>query len=421
MRTPKINVILFGLYAILSIVTFIASLISPPLRQYSYAPLRELIFPKPDPIKIDLLYSTEKEQWLSEVIDDFSATNPTVDGRPIEINLTQMGSREMILSVMDSEQTPTIISPASSLQTSIFENLSASKFGRPLIVANDTNSCQSVVTTPLVLVAWKERANVLWGLNPPNDAWQKLHDAVINPNGWQAFGKPEWGYVKFGHTNPLKSNSGFMTLVLMTYDYFDISSNLTSNDILSDREYQEWLVEIESTISNFGDSTGTYMKDIIVYGPSVYDIVAVYESTAIEQADNALGKYGELQIYYPPQTILSDHPFCVLDADWVTDSQQKAAKVFINYLLSTHAQELAMMKYGFRPVDPSIALDQPGSPFSIYKTNGLQTDLPAFIELPEGDVLNTLLEFWSRNIQNYTFHGEIPCWPKNKFTNFLPF
>lgn len=398
MRTPKVNVIIFSLYAVISIVTFFASLVSPQLREYTYAPLREVILPKPEPIKIDLLYSTEKEQWLSEVISDFYATHPTVDGRPIQINLAQMGSREMVLSVMDGEQTPTIISPASSLQTAILENLSTSKFGRPLIVAKDTRSCQTVLTTPLVLVAWKERANVLWGSTLPNDAWQRIHDSVVNPNGWQAFGKPEWGYVKFGHTNPLKSNSGFMTLVLITYDYFDISSGLSSNDILSDHEYQHWLVEIESTINNFGDSTGTYMKDIIVYGPSVYDIVAVYESTAIEQADNALGKYGELQIYYPPQTILSDHPFCVLDANWVTDSQKKAANVFITYLLSTHAQELAMMKYGFRPVDPSISLDKPGSPFSIYKTNGLQTDLPAMIQLPEGDVLNTLLDFWSRNI-----------------------
>ncbi len=38
---------------------------------------------------------------------------------------------------------------------------------------------------------------------------------------------PIGGYVKFSHTDPLKSNSGFMTIPLMTYGYHGKTSGLT--------------------------------------------------------------------------------------------------------------------------------------------------------------------------------------------------
>ncbi len=56
------------------------------------------------------------------------------------------------------------------------------------------------------------------------------------------------------------------------------------------------------------------------------------------------------------------------------------------------------MEHGFRPVDASIPLDQSGSPFLREADNGVQIDLPPEIELPPGRVLDTLLNFWNRNI-----------------------
>jgi ABC-type Fe3+ transport system substrate-binding protein len=185
----------------------------------------------------------------------------------------------------------------------------------------------------------------------------------------------------------------------MTYNYFDKTSGLTGADILSNQAYQEWFLAFEGTVSKFGDSTGTYMQEIIAYGPSLYDFVAVYEATAIEQAENAVGRYGELQVYYPPATSLSDHPFCVLQADWVSPEQAQAAQLFLDYLTGREMQELALLEHGFRPVDDDIPLDQPGSPLQQYAANGLRIDLPPEVEVPPGSVLNTLLEFWARNVQ----------------------
>jgi hypothetical protein len=397
MTTPKINKVLFVLYGLATVGILVAALISPEVRAIAYAPLRDLIIPPPQPVVVSVLYSTEKAEWLDSVMTSFEATNPTLDGRPIELEVEKMGSREMYLAVLDGDRQPDLISPASMLQISLLQDLSASKYGQSVVNRADTATCRPVLESPLVLVAWKERAEVLWGDNPNGKLWWRLREALIDPQGWESYGHPEWGYIKFGHTTPLKSNSGLQTLLLMTYNYFGKTSGLTASDILSDADFRAWLVSFEGTISDFGDSTGTYMQEIVAYGPSLYDFVSVYEATAIEQAPNAVGRYGELWVYYPPATSVSDHPFCVLQAEWVTPENAEAAQIFLDYLTGPEAQALAL-EHGFRPVDDSIPLDQPGSPFIEYQENGLRLDLPPEVEVPPGNVLNTLLEFWGRNV-----------------------
>ncbi len=400
MHTPKINWFIFVLFSVAAAGVLIAAIISPSIRTLAYAPLREAIMPPPEPIVVSILYSTEKEAWLNEAIINFENTNAAIDGHPIKIELEKMGSWEITAAVLDGTHKPVIISPASSLQIAAFQDASTLQFGTSLVNPADSSICRPVVTTPLVLVAWKERADVLWGSQPGKSIWRDLHDALTDPQGWAAYNHPEWGYVKFGHTDPLKSNSGFMTILLMTYGYHNKTSDLNASDILSNDKYQTWFLETEASIGQFEYSTGPLMEKMVVYGPSTFDIVAVYEATAIEQAENAVGRYGELRVYYPPATLLSDHPFCVLNADWVTPQQTQAAKLFMDYLTSKPAQELALLKYGFRPVDSSIPLEQTGSPFDQYAANGFRADISGIpdVEIPAGNVLNTLRDFWSRNV-----------------------
>jgi ABC-type Fe3+ transport system substrate-binding protein len=393
---PRINKVLFLFYLLLTVGLLIAALVAPQVRSLAYAPLRDLIVPPPEPIVVSVLYSTEKAEWMATAVERFQDTNPHVAGHPIELELKKTGSREMYLAVLDGTEQPVLISPASSLQISLLEDLSAVKFGRPVVDPGNPETCRPVLETPLVLVAWKERAAVLWGDDPNSHLWLRLHDAVTGDT-WDTYGHPEWGYIKFGQTDPLRSNSGFQTLLLMTYNYFDKTRGLTSKDLL-DPGYQAWYTDFGRNVAKFGDSTGTFMQEIVAYGPSLYDLVAVYESTAIEQAENAVGRYGELQVYYPPATHLSDHPFCVLQAEWVTPQQASAAKIFVDFLTGHEMQELALMQHGFRPVDRSIPLDQAGSPFQRYAVSGLRVDLPPEVETPPGSVLNTLLDFWTRNV-----------------------
>src|SRR5262249_44152529 len=134
----------------------------------------------------------------------------------------------------------------------------------------------------------------------------------------------EWGFVKLGHTAPSKSNSGLQTLILMAYAFHGKSAGLAPADIL-DEKFQKWMKEIETAVGKFGSSSGTYMKDMVLFGPSKYDLIWNYESVAIGDMAAAQGRWGNLAVFYPKPTLWSNHPFVFLKGDWVTADQRKAA------------------------------------------------------------------------------------------------
>src|SRR5258706_3031417 len=100
MYTPRINWVLFVIFTLATIGVFAAALISPPFREIAYAPVRELILPPPAPVVVSVLYSTEKEAWLIEVILDFEKTNPSINGHPVKVNLVSMSSWEFTAAVL---------------------------------------------------------------------------------------------------------------------------------------------------------------------------------------------------------------------------------------------------------------------------------------------------------------------------------
>lgn len=397
-------VVLIAVYGIVSLVVALGGLALPAFRAnawLAYAPLRELLVPPPAPIVVTLLYSTEKEAWLTETLAAMARDDLRLDGRPIRVEGQPLGSREIVLAVLDGDAQPDLISPASSLQLRILADQSVARFGQSLVDLADTRHCRSVLTTPLVLVAWRDRADVLWGQAPGPNLWFELQTRVTDVQGWAALGQADWGFVKYGQSDPMRSNSGFMAVVLMTYSYFGKTAGLANQDVLTDGGFQTWLSDFQNNaVKPFAQSTGPLMTDMVQIGPSRYDLAAVYEATAIEQAANAIGRYGELRVYYPPATVVSDHPFCLLRAGaatpWITDEKTRAAEVVLDYLTAAPAQERALLQHGFRPVNPAVALDQAGSPFVQYAANGLAIDLPPAVELPAGDVLATLLELWDR-------------------------
>lgn len=52
----------------------------------------------------------------------------------------------------------------------------------------------------------------------------------------------------------------------------------------------KWMKELEGGVARFEESTGTFMTDMIRFGPSKYDVSVVYESLAIAQMENAQGR-----------------------------------------------------------------------------------------------------------------------------------
>ncbi|MFP4435786.1 MAG: substrate-binding domain-containing protein [Chloroflexaceae bacterium] len=383
----RLSQFLCGGYLVLALVVIVLTPLIGPL---GTAPFPLPIGPAASPVVVSIAYGTEKEEWLQDAAARFVATNPTLRGRPIQIELEGIGSREMVNEIVEGDLQPVVASPASMLQVELLRHEWQTRNNSEIFLEEP----EPLVLTPLVIVAWEDRADVLWP-DGPNNFWDDLHDALSDQQGWSALGgDSNWGFVKFGHTSPELSNSGIQTLVLLAYGYHEKSTGLTTEDIL-DPDFQQWFEEVERSVLDFGESTGTFMTNMVQFGPSKYDMVAVYENLAVQNVEATQSRWGPIRVYYPPSTIISEHPYGILTAEWVTPEQQEAAARFRDFLLSTEIQELSL-QYGFRPANPDVGFGGANSPFTRYADYGVQTSLPPVVEVPPADALTNLIELWRR-------------------------
>jgi Ca-activated chloride channel family protein len=111
---------------------------------------------------------------------------------------------------------------------------------------------------------------------------------------------------------------------------------------------------------HYGTSTRALCEAMAAYGPSYLHAITTSEINV-----QACNFFQEPTLRYPLVFIApeegafwSDNPYCVLDADWVTEEQREAAGVFRDYLLGEEAQNIAIDQW-LRPADPDIPLRAP--------------------------------------------------------------
>ncbi len=407
---------LIGLgFVVLCLLSAALKAVVPLPGPLGYAPVDLGFGAKAQPIELVIWYGTEKEQWLEEAARRFEAGGASANGRPIKVTLVGLGSREIGERVArqdwgDSPR-PTVLSPASSVWTEQLRSDWAAQNGGEIFAGDVV----PLVLTPLVAVAWEERAALLWPAGA--DFWQGLYQAIAAPRGWAevaegrgfAPGSPEqaraqgWGFVKFGHTSPLTSNSGTQTLALLAYAYHGKTSGLTAADV-ADPAFQAWLEVVERSTLDFGDSTGALMTSLVQFGPSRYDAVMVYENLALENLEAAQGRWGQpIRVYYPPATIISDHPYAILSEPLAGAAERAAAASFRDFLRSEPIQALAL-EYGFRPASAQISIAEggPENPFTRMAPFGVQVAIDQQVETPPAEVTHALIEFWERRIAPLT-------------------
>jgi ABC-type molybdate transport system substrate-binding protein len=345
--------------------------------------------------EISMLYSSEKQEWIEASAADFQKEHPE-----IKLTLKAKGSIDAAQAIVDGNEKPTIFSPADSLVQNLLASDWQTKFKTDLFAASGEDAPQPLVITPLVFVIWEDRAQALLKSAGGTVSWEAIHKAVKSNEGWPAVGgQAAWGFVKLGHTDPTRSNSGLQTLLLMTLEYYKKTAGLQVGELL-DAKYQTYIGQIEKGVPKFETSTGTFMTDMIRFGPSKYDIAVVYENLAIANIENAQGRWGSLKVYYPATTLWSDHPAGILNAEWVTPAQKQAARVWLGYLRSRPVQEKAL-GYGFRPADTSVPLKTATAtnPFTRLSQHGVKIEIPPVAQAPDGQVVRNLMMMWSRVVQ----------------------
>ena len=351
-------------------------------------------------VEISFEYSTEKKDWLEAAVAEFQRANPR-----IRVKLIGKGSLDAASAILDGIDRPVLWSPADSLVANLLAADWQTKNQSALFPVTGDAAPQPLVLTPMVFAVWEERAKVLVDAPAGSDAmmpltWSAIRKAVASPKGWAGIGgKPSWGFVTLGHTDPTKSNSGLQAIALMAYEYFHTTSGLTVEQLL-DPKFQDFVKDIERGVQHFESSTGTFMTDMIRFGPSKYDIAVVYESLAVSQLENAQGRWGSLHIYYPPVTIWSDHPVVLLAAPWVSTDQARAGAQLIGFLRSAPIQTSAL-RFGFRPADTSVPMKLPDgtNPFARSVPYGLSLELPPAAQPPDGTVVRNMLMMWSRVVK----------------------
>ena len=333
------------------------------------------------------LYSPDAKDLLVPLINRYNGEQHQWGGREIRIDGVKVNSGQAEVALADGREQAVLWTPASSLWGGLLNHS----------VSDDWVSAENpnLVFSPQVIAIWKEFADALRA-RKPKIGWKDILDLATSKRTWADYGHREWKRFKLGHTNPTRSNSGLMALLLMTFEFYGKRSGLEVGDVLKP-EYQAFVAEIERGVTKFEMSTGTFMVDMIRFGPSKYDIAVVYENLAIEQLENAQGRWGNLRVYYPEPTLWSDHPAGVIAAPWVTEKQNRAARQLLTFLRAKPQQELALA-FGFRPADPSVAVKttDPKNPWNRLAPYGISVDVPTAATAPEGPVARNLMMMWSR-------------------------
>jgi Ca-activated chloride channel family protein len=226
--------------------------------------------PSSDKLELTFTYGSEKEKWIAEVTDAFNRDNHrTSAGKRIFVRAIPMGSGEAIDEVMEGRRQPHIISPASAAFIKLGNAQSQSKFGKDLITSTD-----NLVLSPVVIAMWKPMAEAMgWGKKPIG--WSDILALARNQKGWEAYGYPQWGRFKFGHTHPQFSNSGLISLFAEVYAASGKTGGLTLADVAKPHT-SDFLSGIEKSVVHYGSSTGFFGRQMFSTGPQYLSAAVLY-------------------------------------------------------------------------------------------------------------------------------------------------
>jgi Ca-activated chloride channel family protein len=321
---------------------------------------------------IEFLYTSEKQGWIEEVTPLFEQWYFDTYGEKIHVKLTVTGTHASVNQILWGNVKPVIWSPASSIWIP-YINLRWNKtLGYPGKIAPDHG--EPLVLSPVVIAGWKSLVKNI-------TSFRDLYELARTTD------------FKFGHPDPRDSNGGTMAVVL---EFAEAArkkpEELTVNDF-KDESVLEFVSTIESKAVRYGKSTGFFGRWAAENGPSAISFFSVYENVVLDNSRKAKKIWGEplVAVYPKDGTLLSDHPFVILDAPWVETWQKEVAQQYLSFLLREDIQQKAQ-KYGFRPANPNVPLNT-----TIFnEENGVQEDMgnvPILNPLP-GEAMEALFTVW---------------------------
>lgn len=339
--------------------------------------------PAGPPLELVIAYGSEKKSWLEEQIKAFNDTGHRVGTRPVRVSGKPMGSGEAVNAILSGAERPHVFSPASGAYVTLLNEEWMAGHTRPI-----ARSGEPLVLSPVVIAMWKPMAQALGWPDKPI-GWADILEVSQSTKGWGGLGRPEWGTFKLGHTHPEYSNSGLLSALAIAYAGAGKTRDLTSADFAAPRT-RAFMSGVEEAVVHYGKSTGFFADKMLERGPSYLSAAVLYENLVIESYGRDVPPEMPIVAVYPVEgTFWSDHPYCVLDVDWVGAEEREAAAAFYAFLRARPQQERAMA-LGFRPADASISIGAP-----IDAAHGVDPMQPqTLLEVPDAGSLKALVQLW---------------------------
>src|SRR4051794_10032605 len=288
-------------------------------------------------VRVTFAFSPEKAMLVEPLISRYNAEH-----KDVFVDGVNVASGEAETKLARGTLKPTAWSPASSLWGRLLNHEADKQY-----VAEQN---PSLVRTPLVIAMWEPLARAL-GWPRKKVGWSTILKLALDDRGWAAYGRPQYGRFKLGHTNPDFSTSGLSAVAAEYFTATGKREGLTVADV-SKPAVRRRIKAIERSIVHYGDTTLFFADQLLRDGPAYASAVAMEEATLVD-FNKRRGKRDRLIALYPSDgTFFSDNPYLVLNAPWVRPEQQRAAQRFGDWLRAQLTPE-TVARAGFRPGDPA--------------------------------------------------------------------
>jgi Ca-activated chloride channel family protein len=341
-------------------------------------------------IRVEVLSSSNKSAVMEEMACRFERASPRWDERPIDVVISSEASGEAYQRI--GEIKPIVWTPAATSWVSMLRQDHKSWV---------PEQPPSIAQSPQVIAMPRPIAEELgWPDDPLG--WSDIVAYATDKTAWHADSQ-QTGAFRLGKTNPRLSTSGLNSTVATFAAKTDTSADM-SVEQLDDPSVLAFVHAVESAAVHYAptsvdflrnlrvqDDLGNgdgYVSAILLEEKSVWDYNHGNPSGDPTTVDASPPPRMPLVAFYPEEgALVADHPYVVLDGDWVTDDQRRAAELFKDFLLADEQQE-RFRALGFR--------DHQGMPGpEIAPENGLLPQQPIEeLQPPGGDVLQAIRERW---------------------------
>ena len=266
---------------------------------------------------------SELEQPLQQLEPLFERRHPGID-----LRWQVQGAQDMVNQNLEgSRDRARVLIPSNREQLRAFQAALAAQ-GEPAPFSGEP---QPIARTLLAAVVWPDRGARLF----PDGrfSWARLKQAAA-AGQWSALGGPEaWGSVDLRTTDPLRSNSGQLTLALWSRDLPGAAS----------------VAVLKRAVYRPARSTDILLREFISGGRNDGDIAMVYEAAALMRSAEAQQRWpGGYRLMVPDPTIEMVLAAAVLRGE--ATGRQADGERFVGFLAGAEAQAV-LRTLGYRDLD----------------------------------------------------------------------